>query len=253
MPVDFSVSAADFCCRNRGPWTTVEYEAWGGFSLGQSTALTGGAGGEFKRGELVELFVDRFPVDCYHQPEQTHGSNVRETGRYSAGHLDVDGLFTTNKGHMLTLQTADCFPLYLRNVSGDKFALLHAGWRGACGNILPLTVSNYFEEPVEIIVGAGIGVETYPVGLEVVEAAAESLGWPVQKTVEREVVLSGENDFYLDLLQLLKHQAEKLEGQVNDFKYLPLNTGKSGELPLFSYRESQGEERMLNWIFRKGV
>ena len=49
----------------------------------------------------------------------------------------LDGHADLNKGILLTVTVADCIPVYLLDPVKKAVALLHAGWRGIAGRILP--------------------------------------------------------------------------------------------------------------------
>ncbi|MFP4687255.1 MAG: hypothetical protein ACLFN5_04000, partial [bacterium] len=62
------IEVPSYTIRNRGPWVTVEYDIWSGFSLGQTTALADGAGTNFSNPCLRNLFFSLFELDSFHQP-----------------------------------------------------------------------------------------------------------------------------------------------------------------------------------------
>ncbi len=76
-------------------------------------------------------------------PTQTHGINIREIKTSNEDLSDCDGIYTTGK-FLLGIKTADCAPVVF--VEGDKFGIVHAGWRGFCGGIIEKMLV-FFEEP----------------------------------------------------------------------------------------------------------
>jgi len=52
--------------------------------------------------------------------------------RFFAG---FDGSITNQKGITLTVNVADCFPIYLYDAKNKTVGLLHSGWRGTVRNI----------------------------------------------------------------------------------------------------------------------
>ncbi|MBI1748809.1 MAG: peptidoglycan editing factor PgeF [Acidobacteria bacterium] len=92
--------------------------------------------------------------------------------RYGEG----DGLVTNRPGCLLTIQTADCFPILLIDQRQRAVGGLHAGWRGACQRIAERGVETmqiaFQSKPEDLIaaIGPGIGPCCYEVGDEVVEA-----------------------------------------------------------------------------------
>lgn len=73
----------------------------------------------------------------------------------------ADGIITNRRDLLLGVSVADCLPLFV--VSRCGVALLHAGWRGVLGGILPLAMqrlqSAFGPEPgeLELLIGPGIG------------------------------------------------------------------------------------------------
>jgi len=87
----------------------------------------------------------------------------------------ADGSFTKVAGVVCAIMTADCMPLFLTNRSGDRVALLHAGWRGLADGIIESGV-RALECPVnEVIAWAGpcIGPEAFEIGDEVRQQLGE--------------------------------------------------------------------------------
>src|SRR2546425_9699934 len=129
-------------------------------------------------------FHPAFPVTVL--SHQTHGSAVRWHDELPEGWLvldGVDGHATRTHGALLTLTVADCVPVYLAAPTKGAVALLHAGWRGASGGILPRGVevlkARAFVRAQDIIMHCGVGIcgPCYEVGSEVLSrftARAES-------------------------------------------------------------------------------
>jgi copper oxidase (laccase) domain-containing protein len=61
----------------------------------------------------------------------------------------ADGMLTDRNDALLGVNVADCMPLFIR--AGNVFGVLHAGWRGVVGGILPAA------QDAELIIGPGIG------------------------------------------------------------------------------------------------
>ena len=110
---------------------------------------------------------------------QADGVRVPETGRRGPATVRVagyDGFLASRPGILLTVGIADCVPAFLAAPGRGAVALLHAGWRGVAGEIVPLAVATLERElgvPAEDLRawwGPAIGRCCYPVGAEVVEA-----------------------------------------------------------------------------------
>jgi polyphenol oxidase len=87
--------------------------------------------------------------------EQVHGLSVaRAFSRTEAKNEgdkpmelpQTDGVFTTEKGLVLAVLTADCVPMIIAFSSAGAVAVLHAGWKGTIGNIAALALKKMREE-----------------------------------------------------------------------------------------------------------
>lgn len=87
-----------------------------------------------------------------------------------------DGFLASRPGVLLTVGIADCVPAFLAAPDRGAVALLHAGWRGVAGEIVPLAIAALDRElgvsagEIRAWWGPAIGPCCYPVGREVVEA-----------------------------------------------------------------------------------
>lgn len=105
-------------------------------------------------------------------PEQIHGDHVAvadHPGKYP----DTDAVITGKPGIALTIQAADCVPVYLFDSSVPCIGLVHAGWRGTAKQITRKTiqamVSSFQANPktLHAFIGPSIGPCCYAVGAEV--------------------------------------------------------------------------------------
>lgn len=110
-------------------------------------------------------------ADSLTTPIQIHGNTVlRVTGKHKdKGAVDpdsdlrgVDGLITNEKGILLMIKVADCFPLYLCDPVTHSLGLIHAGWRGTAAGIVARAITNmtdsFGSKPKEILAGIGPGI-----------------------------------------------------------------------------------------------
>lgn len=107
---------------------------------------------------------------------QVHGTEVRVA---VPGVQEGDALVSTERGVLLAIGTADCFPLLLADPQAGVVGAAHAGWRGTLGQIAAHTVAAMVRrgaDPANIraAVGPGICGERYPVGADVARAFRES-------------------------------------------------------------------------------
>ena len=107
---------------------------------------------------------------------QVHGTDVRRADAVSAAFASpgrADGLVSARPGPLLIVTVADCVPVYVVDERRRAIALLHAGWRGACGGILRRGMEaleeGYGCRPRELRVHLGPAIcgECYEVGGEV--------------------------------------------------------------------------------------
>ena len=104
-------------------------------------------------------------------PEQIHSNKITcidTPGDY----FGTDGLITDNPEIILTLKVADCVPVYLS--SSHIIGLIHSGWRGTAGGIVPNAVRKMLEmgaDPKEfsVLLGPAIGFCCYEVDEKVAD------------------------------------------------------------------------------------
>ena len=104
-------------------------------------------------------------------PEQVH-STVVEFARFPGMYPAADGLVTTNSNILLTLKVADCVPVYLYGHRKNMIGLVHSGWRGTAGKIVPNAIQLMQKNGAETgeircFLGPAIGICCYEVGVEV--------------------------------------------------------------------------------------
>ncbi len=104
-------------------------------------------------------------------PKQIHSNNVTictEAGKI----VDTDGIITKNKDLILSVQVADCIPIYLYDYRNQNIGLVHAGWRGVAYGIVENSIkkikaldSNPFD--IKILLGPSIKRCCFEIGPEV--------------------------------------------------------------------------------------
>lgn len=88
---------------------------------------------------------------------------------------NTDGLVTQCKDICIGVSTADCVPLLLYDNVLHVAAALHAGWRGTLDNIAARGVEvmcRYYDSHpmnIKVIIGPSICLESFEVGVEVLE------------------------------------------------------------------------------------
>jgi len=89
--------------------------------------------------------------------------------------LAGDGIITTTPGLLLTVRTADCYPVILADPELRAVGVFHAGWRGTLARIVEKGVGelrrHFNSQPEHILaaIGPAIGKCCYKVGEEVRE------------------------------------------------------------------------------------
>ncbi|WP_025915876.1 peptidoglycan editing factor PgeF [Herminiimonas sp. CN] len=103
---------------------------------------------------------------------QVHGTAIVDAAGLS-GVPEADASFTTAKGVVCAIMTADCLPVLLCDQNGLVVAAAHAGWRGLCAGILEKTVARMRAAGADEItawLGPAIGPEYFEVGEDVRQA-----------------------------------------------------------------------------------
>ena len=106
-------------------------------------------------------------------PNQVHGRKV-ELAVPGKVHEQTDGLITSNPAVVLSLQVADCAPVFFRDPGSGSRGLVHAGWRGLAAGVLSegvelLKAHGVDLNKVRVAIGPTIEKACYEVGSEVVE------------------------------------------------------------------------------------
>jgi polyphenol oxidase len=163
---------------------------------------------------------------------QVHGVNVVQAR--AGGVQQADAQVTDQKGVLLAIGTADCYPLLLEDPEAGVLGAAHAGWRGTAHNIAGATVRamqalGARPEQIRAAVGPGICAAQYPVGSEVVQAF-EAAGL-------QQFVLAGVGGPYLDLCAANLHLLEAAGLQA---AHLWASGRCSTETEFYSYRRDHG-------------
>jgi hypothetical protein len=145
----------------------------GGYSKGAFNSLnlglsTGDDITDIKRNRLKFFKSFKFSAKqlaIAHQVHSNHISIVKKPGMYA----QTDALITNIPGLILSVLTADCFPILMYDPVKNVCAVVHSGWRGTSLNITGKTVKTLIEKfgsnPKSIIaaIGAGIQQSSYQV------------------------------------------------------------------------------------------
>lgn len=99
---------------------------------------------------------------CYAYMRQVHGTRVMDVKE--GGEYEGDGLFSSCRGLLLVVRTADCMPLLFFEPNKGVCGAVHMGWRGAAEGILddlPTDLADY-----RVFLGPGLRKCCYRVGEE---------------------------------------------------------------------------------------
>lgn len=138
----------------------------GGFSKGiyhsLNLGLTTADNIEHVNKNRQKFFDDhKIKIDKLVIPSQVHSDKilvVTKAGIYK----DTDSLITNIKGIILSIQTADCYPIFIHDPKKNICAIVHSGWRGAVLNItgktLHILIDKFGCKSNNILVGIGAGI-----------------------------------------------------------------------------------------------
>ncbi len=91
-------------------------------------------------------------------PGQVHSDNIQIVSK--AGIVNnCDALITYEKNLFLTIQTADCFPVFLFDPINEIIALVHSGWRGTAQNIVGKTIDKMKCNTNNLLAAIGPGIQ----------------------------------------------------------------------------------------------
>lgn len=135
------------------------------------------------------------------------------------------------------VQTADCFPVFILDPVREECALLHAGWRGVVGGIVPRAVSLLCSrgsdaENLELLIGPAAQSCCYEVGEDVL---AELRAWEKKLSGSFSLVKGGEN--FARLRELILAQVKSMG--VSEYRAGELLLCTICDERFFSYRREK--------------
>jgi len=203
------------------------------------------ASGDFKLGKSKderEVFLNSVGVEFYSLValEQTHSNRVH---CYQEGGLitDADAVITDKSGVVLTIQTADCCPVFVYDKSNTAVGLIHAGWKGIQTGIVQNTIEalnreyGLTSENLQCFIGPTIGSCCYEFAKDYV---------PEFKPFIEERDQRG----FLNIPELVKGQLIQLGIKESNILNSKICTSCSGD-DFFSYRrDGKQTGRMISYI-----
>jgi len=163
-------------------------------------------------------------------PQQVHSSNVKIVDK-PGKKPSTDAIISSTKSLVLSIQVADCIPLYLADPENNIVGIVHAGWRGIEKNIIDNSIDKMIEQ------GADNKKIIAYIGPSIQQCCFE-IGPEVAKKFPRNFQVNGNNDrSLLDLQELTKHLLMKNSISFNNIfssnECTKCNTDK-----FYSYRRS---------------
>jgi|TARA_B100000749_G_scaffold204302_1_gene159709 hypothetical protein len=132
-------------------------------------------------------------------PKQVHGNQVQFC--IAPGKLvDIDALISKSADVVLSIQVADCIPLFVQDKNSKIFGLVHAGWRGTTKGIVSKTINEFMKhntnyEEIIVLIGPSIKQCCFQIGPGVAEEFSDDF------------LIQGSGDrSFLDLQGMVKNQ-----------------------------------------------
>ncbi|MCX7737961.1 MAG: polyphenol oxidase family protein [Hydrogenothermaceae bacterium] len=148
---------------------------------------------------------------------------------------EADGLYTSEKGLVLGVLTADCIPIVLFNQ--DELSVIHAGWRGLFRGIVEKAFSFFYKKPTFCFIGPSIRVCCYEVGKDFLE----------QFEVESKYYIQRDGRYFLSLQDIAKEKLRSLGlDNIQDVNQCTACSGK-----YFSFRKGDFDDRILSYAYIK--
>ncbi|MFQ6612213.1 MAG: peptidoglycan editing factor PgeF [Fidelibacterota bacterium] len=135
-------------------------------------------------------------------PRQKHTNNVRLV--QEPGCLEnTDGIVAVNKALVLSIQVADCIPLFLFDPVKPIIGLIHAGWRGIASEIGIKALNIFIKlgsriEDILVLMGPCIHQCCFEVNTEVAEKFPPEFSYP------------SNGKYFLDITAAMKEQLVRI-------------------------------------------
>jgi YfiH family protein len=133
-------------------------------------------------------------------PGQVHSDNV-EVVEKPGIFPQTDALITNKPNIFLSIQTADCFPVFVYNPKEHVCALIHSGWRGTAmnitGKVLEIMNQKFKCQHYETLIGIGAGISQK--NYQVDDKTAQNFG-------SRYLIPDGPGHYKLNVIAAIKDQ-----------------------------------------------
>jgi polyphenol oxidase len=168
---------------------------------------------------------------CY--LKQVHGNHVCLAQR---GIQEGDALVSNEKGKILAVSAADCYPILFYDEVNQVIGAAHAGWRGTVSRIAANTITAMCElgarkETIKVAIGQGISLQQFEVGEEVKDQFLKS-GFPINCIQGKNIDLVTANVFVLHEAGILLQHIWALNRCTfeSDFFSYRRDKGKTGRM-----------------------
>jgi len=216
----------------------VSLSPWDSFNLGNHVGDNDDAVTD-NRQRLLE--IAQLPTTPFWL-NQVHSTQVIKVDSSALAVPTADASFTSERGQVCIVMTADCLPILFCNRLGTQVAAAHAGWRGLCDGVLENTLATFNCEAKDIFawIGPAIGPKAFEVGAEVREAFINE-----QKEASRCFVPHGEK-YLANLAQLAVLRLQRAGmTQISQSQRCTFSDAES----FFSYRRDGQTGRMASLIW----
>ena len=172
-------------------------------------------------------------------PMQTHSNRVQLINKHGV-YENCDGLITYNEEIILSLQTADCVPIFLIDIEKNMKGLIHSGWKGTKNKIINNAISMMINNGsslsnILIVIGASIHKCCYQIGEELVDY------------FDQDCILYRDDKIYLSLQEQIINDLRKLYIPENNIHIDNLCTFTNNQLS--SYRRERSDAgRMISLL-----
>lgn len=182
-------------------------------------------------------------------PVQTHSDNYFEIEDTNLVQdvINADALFTSLPGLILSVQTADCFPVILYEPSSEIIGIVHTGWRGLINRICQKTINaicaKYNVKAKNFIIGIGPGIQQccYEIKEDVVEQFEKEFDF-LNKCIKND-----RGKYMLDLLHVILFQLWELRISHHNINWIKLCT-RCNARHFFSFRRDGPTGRLMTVI-----
>ncbi len=190
-----------------------------------------------------------------------HGADVARVTQADNGTWveHVDGLITNQPGTVLSMNFADCAPIFLYDPRRHAIGLGHAGWRGTVvdlpGAMVRAMSDQFGSDPADLVAAVGpcIGPCCYEVGQDVIAAVEGAFDQPPEAyspAVETSLLRERSNGHaHFDLPEA--NRRNLLNAGVNHIELSEYCTACRTDL-FFSHRAEKGRTGRFGTVFALG-